>query len=61
MKSHTVGQDEINEIDFLKNAKHPFIIKYIDDFPYPDSIMGNHCIVMEYADGIDLRSKLTKI
>jgi len=39
-------------------VKHPYIIKYIDNFPYPDSFRGGHCIVLEYADGCDLASKM---
>jgi len=40
----------------------PFIIGIIEHFPYPDDEedTGRQCIVLEYADGCDLRSKFDK-
>ncbi|TNV83919.1 hypothetical protein FGO68_gene7232 [Halteria grandinella] len=52
---------DITEVEFLQIANHPFIIKYINHFPYPDSFRGGHCIVMEIADGCDLRSKMVSM
>jgi len=48
----------MTEVEFLRIANHPFIISYINHFPYPDPILLRQCIVLEYADGCDLRSKL---
>lgn len=50
-----------SEIGFLKATNHPFIISYKDDFPYPNDMLGRHCIVLEYADGCDLRKKMLQM
>ena len=44
----------LNEAQVLKSLTHPNIIKYIDSFHVADT----WCIVMEYAQGGDLNSKL---
>ncbi|TNV81308.1 hypothetical protein FGO68_gene3333 [Halteria grandinella] len=49
---------DITELEFLRIANHPFIIGYIKDFPYPQDMAGRHCIVLELADGCDLRKKM---
>ncbi|TNV80949.1 hypothetical protein FGO68_gene13658 [Halteria grandinella] len=49
---------EITELKFLRIANHPFIIGYNEDFPYPEDMTGRHCIVLEHADGCDLRKKM---
>lgn len=48
------------EIEILKRVNHPNVIKYIDDGRFIDN--GNEYIfvVMDYADGIDLKSYLEK-
>ncbi|TNV82651.1 hypothetical protein FGO68_gene16926 [Halteria grandinella] len=46
------------EVEFLQRTDHPYIIKYFGHFPYPGSHRDEHCIVLEYADGCDLRSKM---
>lgn len=53
----------MNEIEFYKKANHPFIIDYIDSFPAPfkDDPARRMCIVLEHADGCDLRSKLNSL
>ncbi|TNV82175.1 hypothetical protein FGO68_gene10749 [Halteria grandinella] len=52
---------DITEMKFLKAAEHPFVIQYIEDFPYPIRYLEQHCIVLEYADGQDLRKKLASL
>ncbi|TNV84187.1 hypothetical protein FGO68_gene4901 [Halteria grandinella] len=49
----------MNELTFLKSTAHPFIIGYIEDFPSP--FLGKHCIILEYADGCDLRKKMASM
>jgi len=38
------------ELEILKEAEHPFIIEYIEEFPYKNSL----CIVTKLASGGDL-------
>ncbi|TNV77548.1 hypothetical protein FGO68_gene12403 [Halteria grandinella] len=47
------------ELEFLKAAEHPFLISHIEDFPHPNELMQKLCIVLEYANGCDLRTKIT--
>lgn len=51
----------MNETGFLEKADHPFIISFKECFPYneEDPVL-RYCIVLEYADGCDLRSKLNQ-
>ncbi|TNV83014.1 hypothetical protein FGO68_gene14858 [Halteria grandinella] len=49
---------DITELEFLRIANHPFIIGYIEDFAFPQDFTGRHCIVLEHADGCDLRKKM---
>jgi len=51
----------MTELEFLKRNAHPFIIKYIEDFSLPGDFSERHCIVMEYADGLDLRKKMAAL
>ncbi|TNV81531.1 hypothetical protein FGO68_gene13352 [Halteria grandinella] len=51
-------QQEMTEVEFLSKTKHPFIIKYIESFSIFESFRDWLCIVLEYADGCDLRSKM---
>lgn len=48
----------MSELQFLKRFSHPFIIKYFEDFSLPGDFTERHCIVLEYADGLDLRNKM---
>jgi len=48
----------MSELQFLERFSHPFIIKYFEDFPLPNDFTERHCIVLEYADGLDLRKKM---
>ncbi|TNV84318.1 hypothetical protein FGO68_gene2762 [Halteria grandinella] len=57
-KEDVAPQFQMSELEFLKATVHPFIIRYIDDFPYPNDLSERHCIVLEYADGCDLRKKM---
>ena len=49
------ASDAINEVCILKQLRHPYIVKLFDHFV--DT--GKLCLVLEYADGGDLSSKLT--
>ncbi|TNV72935.1 hypothetical protein FGO68_gene16955 [Halteria grandinella] len=60
-KADIVDQFRMTELEFLKTADHPFIIKYISDFPFPNESIDKHCIVLEYADGCDLRQKMAAV
>ncbi|TNV86130.1 hypothetical protein FGO68_gene5128 [Halteria grandinella] len=51
-------QFNMNELEFLKSTKHPFIIKYIEDFPFPSVFIDKHCIILEHANGSDLRNMM---
>ena len=46
----------LKEVSVLKALEHPFIVSYLDSFHE----RGNLYIVMEYADGGDLSSKIEK-
>jgi len=48
----------MSEVDFLSSTTHPFIIKYIESFIIFECFLSRRCIVLEYADGCDLRSKM---
>ncbi len=39
------------ETKILKEAKHPFVIEYIEEFPYKNEKL---CIVTKYISGGDL-------
>ena len=49
----------MNEVRILASLEHPNIIAYKDAF-FEESTM-TLCIVMEYADGGDLLSKINKL
>ncbi|TNV81437.1 hypothetical protein FGO68_gene14445 [Halteria grandinella] len=49
---------DIWELEFLRITDHPFILGYIEDFAFPQDFAGRHCIVLENADGCDLRKKM---
>ncbi|TNV81420.1 hypothetical protein FGO68_gene16484 [Halteria grandinella] len=52
-------QELQNEIEFLKTADHPFIIRFEEWFPLqPEDPKSRLCIVLEYAEGCDLSSKM---
>ncbi|TNV82240.1 hypothetical protein FGO68_gene13889 [Halteria grandinella] len=51
----------LTELEFLKSTKHPFIIRYFDDFKFPNEFIDKHCIILEYADGCDLRKKMASM
>ena len=46
------------EIDIMKSANHPFLIKYIDDFRADNLDVPSYFLVMEYAEGQTLRKLL---
>ena len=43
------------EIDIMKSVSHPNLIKYIDDFKVILSGISSYFLVMEYAEGVNLR------
>ncbi|TNV81230.1 hypothetical protein FGO68_gene7167 [Halteria grandinella] len=52
-------QEILNEIEFLENADHPFIIRFKESFRLsPDDPAARECIVLEHADGCDLCTKM---
>lgn len=63
-------EEALNEVTFLKALRHPFIITYRESFmdkkweiiPYLNEIYLSRylCIVMDYADGGDMYSKIAK-
>ena len=48
------------EIDIMKSISHPNLIKYIDDFKETISGVPSYFLVMEYAEGINLRNLLNQ-
>ena len=48
------------EIDIMKSISHPNLIKYIDDFKETISGVPSYFLVMEYAEGINLRKLLNQ-
>ncbi|TNV78325.1 hypothetical protein FGO68_gene5253 [Halteria grandinella] len=50
-------QDPQNEINFLRKHLSPFIIRYVEDFQIEEDY-SRRCIVVDYADGGDLRMKM---
>ena len=55
-------KDAYNEIQILQNVQHQYIVKYYDAFMSEEkegkSVIKRLNIIMEYADGGDLFSKL---
>lgn len=49
-------EEALNEVQVLKNMNHPFIVKYRESFMEKRCL----CIVMDYADGGDLFTKIAK-
>lgn len=47
-------EDAINEVHVLKAMRHPYIITYKESFMDKKCL----CIVMDYADGGDLYTKI---
>lgn len=47
-----------NEVNLLQKLKHPFIINYIDSFMIEGDDFERTCVIMEYADGVDLYKKM---
>ena len=47
------------EIDIMKSVSHPSLIKYIDDFKETISGVPSYFLVMEYAEGHNLRKLLS--
>ena len=47
-------EDAINEVHVLKAMRHPYIITYKESFMDKRCL----CIVMDYADGGDLYTKI---
>jgi serine/threonine protein kinase len=48
------------EIDIMKSVSHPSLIKYVDDFKETISGVPSYFLIMEYAEGINLRRLLQK-
>jgi len=48
------------EIDIMKSVSHPNLIKYIDDFKEIISGVPSYFLVMEYADGLNMRKLLNQ-
>ena len=48
------------EIDIMKSVSHPSLIKYIDDFKEILAGVPSYFLVMEYAEGMNLRKLLTQ-
>lgn len=48
------------EIDIMKSISHPNLIKYIDDFKETISGVPSYFLIMEYAEGINLRKLLNQ-
>ena len=46
------------EIDIMKSVSHPNLIKYIDDFKEILSGVPSYFLIMEYAEGVNLRKLL---
>lgn len=49
-------EEAMNEVKVLKSLRHPFIISYRESFIVKNSL----CIIMDYAEGGDLYSKITE-
>ena len=49
-------EEAVNEVGVLKSLRHPFIVKYLESFMDKKML----CIVMDYADGGDLYTQITK-
>jgi len=49
----------LREIDIMKSVSHPNLIKYIDDFKEIIAGVPSYFLVMEYAEGTNLRKLLT--
>ena len=43
------------EIDIMKSANHPFLIRYVDDFKGTELDVSFYFLVMEFADGTTLK------
>lgn len=46
------------EIDIMKSVSHPNLIKYIDDFKFTMLGVPSYFLVMEFAEGVTLRTLL---
>ncbi len=46
------------EIDIMKSANHPFLIRYVDDFKGTELDVSFYFLVMEFADGTTLKKPL---
>jgi NIMA (never in mitosis gene a)-related kinase len=49
-------EEAINEVHVLKAMRHPYIITYRESFMEKKCL----CIVMDYADGGDMYTKIAK-
>ncbi len=48
------------EIDIMKSVAHPSLIKYIDDFKETISGVPSYFLIMEHAEGVNLRKLLSE-
>ncbi|TNV80564.1 hypothetical protein FGO68_gene12790 [Halteria grandinella] len=55
-------QNEIECLEKLKKLNYPFLVKFIESFPLSDNDSAyRDCIVLEYADGCDLRARMNAL